>query len=407
MKHRQKLLALATLLAAALTTHAQTLTEVMVLDRAYAQDVLVSPFTSGKLLLTARTSTDAWGQAVLAADLTTAPPLVTPLDSNLTGWTGYARRLGFASSFGALGALFSVGNANTANGIAWHVRRSLDQGTSWAAVEPGWQSALGQQANTTGFAADGAGNCFVSGWAFDRASTKSNYKPYWIVRRSADQASSWTTTLKSGVGIQDAAFAIHFVPVPADQRHLGGVFAVGRIGSSWTVMRTRNGGNSWTTVDALSSRGGDAVATAITSDSQGNLYVGGTTTTSKQSNWLVKRSTNGGDTWASLGSPLSTAGDNRISALAVDGANTLWVVGAQAWNSPSQAWVMQRWNPATGGWNGTPYYPYGSPGTQPVSAAMGASADPISGKVYVTGDQRWNGNNVPGESSLTVFEISN
>lgn len=401
MKNKFTLL---TALAAAtsIATHAQTLTEVLILDRAYAQDVLISPFTSGELLLSARTSVNAWGQAVLAADLTIAPPLITPLDSNLSGNAGYPRRLGFAN---ASGAVFSVGNANTANGTAWHVRRSLDQGASWVAVEPGWQSAISQQASTTGFAADAAGNCFVSGWAFDRASTKSNYKPYWIVRRSADHGSSWTTTLKSGVGTQDTATAIHFVPMPADQRHVGGVFAVGRIGSSWTVMRTRNGGNTWTTVDTLSSRGGDAVATAITSDSQGNLYVGGVTTSSKESHWLVKRSTNGGDAWTSLGSPLSSAGDNRISALAVDGANNLWVVGAQSWNSPSQAWVMQRWNPATG-WNPTPYYPYGSPGTQPVSAATGASVD-SSGNVYVTGDQRWNGNNVLGESSIKVLKISN
>src|SRR4051812_1164119 len=76
-------LASAALLAAVLNSHAQApyLTEVLALDHASADDVLASPFASGELLFTARTT--EWGRSVLAADITTAPPVVRPLESQL------------------------------------------------------------------------------------------------------------------------------------------------------------------------------------------------------------------------------------------------------------------------------------------------------------------------------------
>jgi hypothetical protein len=184
---------------------------------------------------------------------------------------------------------------------------------------------------------------------------------------------------------------------------LGGVFAVGRIGSAATVMRTRNGGANWTTVASWSFRA-DAIATAAASDVSGNLYVGGIAQSKSGGpyNWFVRRSTNGGDTWTDLGSPLAAGPDNRLNALAVDGAGHLWAVGAQAYNTSSQAWVMQRWNPAAG-WNPTPYYPYGSPGTQPVSATASASTDLVTGRVFVTGTVK----DALGQSHATVLQISN
>jgi len=386
---------LAALLAGTIASRAQVFTEPLVLNQATADDLLVSPFASGGLLLAART-TDL-GRAVLATDLTASPPVVTPLDTQI-GDSPYGRRLGFAS---ASGALFSVGSVNGASGIAWHVRRSLDGGSSWITVDPGWQLASGAAASASGCAADANGNVFVSGWAYDKA-TSPKQKIFWIVRVSSDLGSTWST-LKFGSGPSDTAAAIHFVPVPPDQRHLGGVFAVGRIGFAATVMRTRNGGTNWSTVGSWSFRA-DAIATAVTSDASGNFYVGGIAQSKSGGpyNWFVRRSTNGGDTWADMGNPLAAGTDNRLNALAVDGAGNLWVVGAQAYNTSSQAWVMQRWNASTG-WSQSPYYPYGLPGTQPVSTANGASLDPISASVHVTGTVK----NALGQSYATVLQLSN
>jgi len=386
----------ALLAAAAHNARAQTFTEPLVLNQAAADDVLVSPFASSELLLSARTAD--FGRTVLAADFIASPPIVTPLDSQI-GESPYARRLGLAPTSGAL---FSVGSVNGANWIAWHVRRSLDGGASWVTVDPGWQLASGAAASASGCAADTNGNVFVSGWAYDKA-TSPKQKIFWIVRISSDLGNTWTT-LKFGSGPSDTAAAIHFMPVPADQRHLGGVFAVGRIGAAATVMRTRNGGLNWTTVGSWSFRG-DAIATALTSDAQGNLYVGGIAQSSKSGgpyNWFVRLSTDGGDTWTNLGSPLPAGSDNRLNAVAVDGAGNLWAVGVQAYNTSSQAWVMQRWSPAMG-WKPVPYYPYGSPGTQPVSGATGASADPVTGDVFVTGSVK----DTAGQSHATVWRISN
>lgn len=375
---------------------AQTFTQPLLLYQAAADDVLTSPFAAGKLLLTANTT--AFRRAVLAADLTATPPLVTPLDTQI-GDSPYGRRLGFAPAFLAL---FSVGSINEGNWIAWHVRRSPDAGATWTTVDPGWQLVTGAAANASGCAADASGNLLVSGWAYDKA-TSPRQNILWIVRVSADQGDTWKT-IKFGSGPIDTAAAIHFVPVPADQRHLGGVFAAGRIGSAATVMRTRNGGANWSTVASWSFRG-DAIATAVTSDAAGNLYVGGIARSSKSGsphNWFVRRSVNGGDTWTDLGTPLPAGSDNRLNALAVDGAGSLWAAGVEAFNTSSQAWVMQRWNPTTG-WNTTPYHPYGTPGTQPVSGAVGASADSTTGAVFVTGTVK----DTSGQSRAAVVQITN
>ena len=382
----------ALLAATTLNIPAQTL---LVVDQAAGEDVLVNPFAPGELLLAARKAN--WEWAVLAADLTALEPSVT-LRATQFDLGPYPRRLGYGLTNGAI---FSVGGIYT-NGYAWHVQRSLDQGSSWEPLDPGWQWAPGATATASGFAEDAAGNYFVSGWAYDKA-TSPKQKILWIVRVSADQGTNWST-LKFGSGGMDTAAAIHFVPVPLDQRHLGGVFAVGRIGSAATVMRTRNGGVNWTTVGSWTFRG-DAIATSVTSDTHGNLYVGGIAQSSKSGgpyNWFVRQSTNGGDTWTNLGSPLPAGSDNRLNAMAVDGAGNLWAVGAQAYNTSSQAWVMQRWSLATG-WNSTPYNPYGSPGTQPVSGAAGASADPVTGDVFVTGTVK----DTVGQSHATVLQISN
>ena len=398
MKQRNSLIRPALIAAAllvALNTHSQTFTELLALDRASAEDVLVSPFTSGQLLLAVRTAD--WGRAVVAADLSGSIPFFTPLDTKLGGGF-YLRRLGVATTSGAL---FSVGSVSTGTGFAWNIRRSTDQGISWASAGPDWQLATGAAASASGLAEDADGRIFVSGWAYDKA-TSPKQKILWIVRVSADQGNTWNT-LNFGSGPSDTAAAIHFVPIPMNQRHLGGVFAVGRIGSASTVMRTRNGGVNWTTVDSWSSRG-DAIATAITSDSLGNLYVGGIAQSKSGGpyNWFVRRSPNGGDTWADVGSPLPAGADNRLNAMAVDGIGNLWVVGAQAYNTSSQAWVMQRWNTSIG-WSPTPYYSYGSPGTAPVSAANGASVDPISASVYVTGTVK----DALGQTYATVLQVGN
>ncbi len=133
----------------------------------------------------------------------------------------------------------------------------------------------------------------------------------------------------------------------------------------------------------------------------GNLYVAGhgRKATTSPYGWYVRRSSDGGNTWQTLLTNFSAGGDSLVNDAAVDGAGDLWVVGAaNAANSATEVWAMQRWNPFSG-WSG-PMYPYGNPA--PRSHARGATTDK-AGRVYVTG---WVFDS-SGYSHAAVLEVNN
>jgi len=118
------------------STPPQTLTEVLVLEQATAEAVLVSPFASGELLLAARTPD--WGRAVLAADLIAdrrSSPRWTPNSA--------APSIHAGSVCAHFWSDLLVGSV-LANWFAWHsgavsIRRLMET------VDPGWQLAPGRQ----------------------------------------------------------------------------------------------------------------------------------------------------------------------------------------------------------------------------------------------------------------------
>ncbi len=253
----------ATLLATIATrAHAQTWQTILDLGPTTdGHDVLVNPFPNSPLPPGVFVAADTSGPNNEIAFFDTAQPQSAYNPSVVVPSPGLINRLGSDS---AVGALYSVGYVRKAdNSLAWDVRRSLDGGVSWGAVDSGWQLSLGATARATDFAADQAGNLFVCGNAAD-----SKGRVTAILRKSGNQGSTWQTQT---IGV---AVALHFVP--ANIQNQGGMFVVGRGANGWTVQRSRNAGSTWTTVDAWTvSKSGDTVATAITSDPQGNLYVAG------------------------------------------------------------------------------------------------------------------------------------
>jgi hypothetical protein len=351
-------------------------------------DVLANPFPNSPLPAGVFVAVDIPGPNNEVVFMDTTQPQSASNPSVVVPLPGLINRLGCDAN---LGALYSVGYVRKAdNSLAWDVRTSLDGGQSWASLDSGWQLSPGASTRAMGFAADQVGNLFVCGYATDSKGRLSL-----ILRKSSDQGVSWQPQT---IGV---AFGLHFLP--ANSQNQGGLFAVGRIGSNgWGVQRSRDAGNTWTTVDSwMVAKAGDTVATAIASDPQGNLYVAGNGKRILNSPycWYVRKSSDGGDTWQMLLTNFSVGGDSLVNDVAVDATGNLWVVGAvNGADSTTEIWAMQRWNQASG-WSG-PNYPYGNP--TPRSHARGASADP-NGGIFVTG---WvfDSNNY---SHATVLKVNN
>jgi hypothetical protein len=384
------LIAATLLAAAALTTHAQSWQPVLDLGPGTSgRDVKVNPFPNDPLppgLLLAAYTSD-YGYAILDADLTQNPPSVGVIEQ----FPSRLNRLGFDSYSGAL---FASGQVMNGNETAWEVRCSLNGGANWVSLDSGWQLVSGKAASALGSAVDLAGNLLVCGRA---ANGRGLFHP--IIRRSVDGGANWENkVLSSKGGNFDNAADIQFVPPNA--QNLGGIFAVGRVGNNWTVWRSRDGGVTWLVVHSWVPSKGIAEATAITSDANGNIYVGGMgNRVNYPRNWYVWESTDGGNTWQDLGCPLLSGTDCIINGLAIDptGANLLVVGTVSQFN-----WKMQRWSPV-GGWSQA-VFPYGNYGTSgPTSKAVGVASDATTGLFYVTG---W-ASDTAGQSHATVLEVGN
>ena len=357
--------------ATALNAPAQTWQTILDLGPSMnGYDVLVNPFPNRPLPPGVFVAADMSGPDNEIAFFDTSQPQSASNPSLVVPLPGLINRLGCDTN---LGALYSVGYVRKAdNSLAWDVRTSLDGGQSWVPLDSGWQLSSGASTRAMGFAADHTGNLFVCGNATD-----SKGRVSLILRKSSDQGVSWQPQT---IGV---AVALHYLP--ANSQNQGGLFAAGRIGSNgWGVQRSRDTGNTWTTVDSwMVSKAGDTVATAIASDPQGNLYVAGhgKKGTTSPYGWYVRRSSDGGNTWQMLLTDFSTGGDSLVNDVAVDTTGNLWVVGAvNGADSTTEIWAMQRWNQISG-WSG-PMYLYGNPA--PRSHARGASANP-NGGIFVTG----------------------
>jgi len=133
------------------------------------------------------------------------------------------------------------------------------------------------------------------------------------------------------------------------------------------------------TADSWGIKGGDA--SPLPSRAIRKATSSGRTTSKQSSQWFVRRSTNGGDTWTHLGSPIPA--DTTTGSMAWPWmGRTPSGGGVQALNSPNQSWVMQRWNSSTVG-AGRPTILTTVRNTARLRGEWSV-VDPTSGNVYVT-----------------------
>ena len=159
-----------------------------------------------------------------------------------------------------------------------------------------------------------------------RGGTQQTADKPWTTRRSMDGGNTWTTVDSFQMAPGKACWPKAAV---IDQR--GHLYGAGHAEvpsdfwvSEWIVRRSTGGGQSWETVDALSNSSGLATAEAMTVDASGNVFVAGRTS----AGWLVRVSTDGGNTWSDSEEFVYPSGQGQnVHSLAADADGNVFAIG--------------------------------------------------------------------------------
>lgn len=282
---------------------------------------------------------------------------------------GYALDLAAAPD----GALFATGNRSaTVSGRAF-LWQSLDHGATWTTSDP--SVGLSDVLLATDVAAGNTDAIYVCGTSSGR----------WMVRkgqRAADGGITWSTVDNPALS---GPAAIFVRPGPVGQPD-----DVLVCGGGWTVRRSLNGGATWTTVGAPAGTYSSQNASGLTVGPDGSIYVVGRTSKkvgSKKTGyvteyaWLIRRSANGGATWADVDYVVN----GQPSSITVDAFGRIFAGGMLA--SAQNTWLVRASTDGGATWATTDLFlPTGATASQ----AWGIAGD-LAGNVCIAGDANSNG----------------
>jgi hypothetical protein len=257
------------------------------------------------------------------------------------GWQTHFRGVGTDSG----GTVFAAGQLFQSSPVftmAWVVRESSDGGLTWGTTDhfeqvPGGRSSCGD------IKVSPSGHVFAAGYG----GTSNGLS--WVVRMRAPGQPSFVTAEAITSSFSGEARMIAFHPT-------AGVLVAGRVANVWTVRRSIDGVN-WVPMDSFKDTGGSSSsAEAITVDGAGTIYVAGRADQSVRAkgrtiysnNWVVRRSTNGGATWAVV-DRFGALGQGSAEGITVGNGGTVFVSG-----SAPDSWVVRKGSTdATGKMNWT------------------------------------------------------
>jgi hypothetical protein len=181
----------------------------------------------------------------------------------------------------------------------WYMRRSDDAGSNWTTVNT-FQLTTGQSSrpwfNNTGILVDSEGNWFAGGEGASGGSTR------WLLRKSTDNGSTWSVILSY-------QYATGFLSSPRSLTQDGnGHFYMTGTGfdatnrAHWIVLKSTDRGNTWATVeDHLQNDLYAATSKAIIALSDNSVLSSGTGEDGAGNvYWVIRRSTDNGTSWSDV-----------------------------------------------------------------------------------------------------------
>ena len=246
-----------------------------------------------------------------------------------------------------------------------------------------WQTVLdyqftaGKYSVGEGIAVDGLGNVFSGGTGTDASGAAHGLvlktdttQVNWFLSDDSNPSPTQDKSYMYGVGV-DASANVYSV----------GALAPNSTGiPSWYVRKSLDSGLTWSTVDLYQYAAGKmAYAQDFTADNSGNIYAvgwgydAGTKKTPSNIHWLVRKSADGGKTWALVD---DVPGQQACHAGFIPGVG-VFVVGDA--NSAHPSWMVRRSLDAGATWS-TVDGPFAQ------SGASGVCGD-SKGNIYVAGEQ--------------------
>lgn len=286
----------------------------------------------------------------------------------------YATYFGLASD--AAGNLYAVGTQNPegGTGIYWLVRQSSDSGNTWNTID--YFNTPGVNFYAHGVSTDSAGNVYVAGY-----STGANNVNTWTVRKGVNAGGSWSWSTVDSFSPYNYGQAFAVLCHPNGTLFVSGsadVALASKKGTSvvqaWITRRSLDGGRTWSTVDSYSPASGFE-GRGLGIDVSGNIYAVGLNT------GLVgiggtRKSADNGNTWTTVDTGTDASG------FAHDTYGNLFVVGTTySSRDGSSIWTVRENPGGTGTWTTVDSYQL-APSKNANPAAVMSDA---SGHTYVVG----------------------
>jgi tRNA G37 N-methylase TrmD len=271
----------------------------------------------------------------------------------------------FALTTDSSGNIYAAGFSVDSSSITHWLVRMYSAG-SWSTIDD-YQYTPGHNANARAVTVDSSGNVYAAGQGLDGSSTE-----HWVVRMYSGGIWSTIDDYNYPSGMYPSVMAL-----TADSS--GNVYAAGTIldGSlvAHLVVREYSGG-SWSTIDDYTYIGPQgAKATALTSDSLGNIYEGGAGMGASNT-WVVREYSGG--SWTTLDT-LPVGMNGQPSSISADSSGNVYAAGYG--NSPSDInyWLVRKYS----GGSATTLDNYQRPTSKSTASAL---AKDSAGNLYAAGD---------------------
>jgi hypothetical protein len=232
--------------------------------------------------------------------------------------------------------LFSLGLGKNATD-RWTERTlqiSFNGAKDWSPLE-----ILRPGENVLGVLAAKEGSLFTMG-----SLTDLDGKKHWLVKLTGDNGNTWVSVDQFHPVPGLDSEALGGVLVSARELYVVGVAAMGPSQYQWVVRHTIDGGEHWKTADQLNYGGaGASQAKGVSLDSSGNVYVSGTVSDGIKKHWLVRKSSDQGESWTTVQDFQSTPAQDSVGGqILVDNSDNLFAAGSALDSMGHRRWIIRR-----------------------------------------------------------------